>query len=96
MYSAIIEISKNTTIDLGNLIYTVSKASDSGAAVVVAEGVEATLTNGTVQLCYAARTNFNALVENNGTLKIDNATLKGNALVDGVVLVKGNEVVEVA
>ena len=44
---------------------------------------------------YAARADFEALIENNGILRINNATLKGNALVEGAVLVKGNEVLEV-
>ena len=91
---AAIELNKNVTIDLNGYVYTVATAKN-GAAVVVAEGVEATLTNGTVQLRYAARADFEALVENNGILRINNATLKGNALVEGAVLVKGNEVLEV-
>ena len=86
-----IVITKNVTVDLGGFIYTVSDDLDSGAAVVVAENVEATLTNGTLQIRYAARADFDALIANNGTLNVNNITLKAaNA---GGVVVKGNELV---
>ena len=90
-----INITKNITIDFGGFAYTVSEASKTSAAIVVADGVEATMTNGTVQIRYTARNDFSCLVENAGTVIASNITLKGNNVgASGAVLVKGNAMTE--
>ncbi len=89
--AALVINANNVTVNFGERTYTVDDDVETGAAVVVAEGVVATLTNGMVQIRYTARKDFNCLVENNGTLNVDSTlTLKAtNAYAEGAVAVKG-------
>ena len=85
-----LEVNANIIIDLDGKNYTADTAK-SGAAVVVAEGVNAEICNGLVQIRWTSRDKFDCLVENNGTLTANNVILKAtNAFAEGAVAVKGS------
>ena len=89
---AALEINADITVDFNGFTYTV-KEDVNGAAIVVAENVEAKITNGTVQIAYSSRLDFNCLVNNLGALEATNITLKAaNAYAADAVAIKGNAV----
>ena len=90
-------ISGDVTIDFGGYLYTVNTAisDEIGAVITIANGAKVTLKNGTVQVASAVGGKFNALIENNGELYVENIALKGaNVSASGAVLVKGNAMTE--
>ena len=90
-------ISGDVTIDFGGYLYTVNTAisDEIGAVITIANGAKVTLKNGTVQVASAVGGKFNALIENNGELYVENIALKGaNVSAAGAVLVKGNAMTE--
>ena len=89
---AALEINADITVDFGGNVYTVNTNVD-GAAIVIGKDAAITLQNGTIQIRFTYRKDFNCLVNNQGTLLVESTvTLNAaNAQAEGAVAIKGNE-----
>ena len=74
---------KNITIDMKGFYYAV-KQVQGGAAVIVEEGAELNLisagTSGAVKAEYASYKDFYSVIDNSGTVTIENVVINGNNL----------------
>ena len=73
-------IDADVIVDFNHRAYTFNTANADGAAITIAEGATVTLRNGTIQTRFTAKTLFNYLIVNNGTLTTQNVTLRGDNL----------------
>ena len=79
-------IDADVIIDFNYRAYTINTANADGAAITIAQGATVTLRNGTIQTRFTAKTLFNYLIVNNGTLTTQNITLRGdNLYADGEI-----------
>ena len=72
-----ITITKNITIDFNGKNYTTNSTTE-GVPGLTIEGATVTLKNGGLYTRLAHRDKFDTLILNNGTLNVNNMTLKGN------------------